>query len=219
MGHPYNHKAFPVALYDPILAELTYKLRNLDASEGEAAKLFPDASKFREASEEFCRKAASRYEDEKDRSVVTFKWLKAVFDDKCEEQVHVPKPPSKGAKAIATKSAKASGSGKSSDGPTAGAEASDSSKGSGRSYARPDGAVASKAGSPPVGDEGEVIVGGVKTKAGQSAVLSILIEIKTRFGDAIMQSVKVSARHLHALEVRSPVRLCDCASSDNCFSL
>ena len=214
MGEPYDHKAFPVAMYDPILAELTYKLSNLDASEEEAAKLFPDASEFRKASKTFCRKAAGHYATEKKRSEITFEWLNKVFDNRCVEQVSVPIPPGKGPKATATKSTKATG-----------AESSHSSKGSGRTYAKPDGAVASKTGSssPPVGDEeqgeekeeGKGILGGVQTTAGELTVLSILIEIKLRFGNAVLQSVKVSARHLLGLEVRHLVRLCDCTQSDS----
>lgn len=87
MGRPYYHKALPVALYDPILAELTYKLRHLDAPEKEAAELFPNAAQFLDASKTFCKKATYHYVTEKDRCDIIFGWIKAVFSTKCVQQV------------------------------------------------------------------------------------------------------------------------------------
>ena len=231
MGH--SRKAFPVCLYDSILAELTYKLEHLDATGDEATKLFPHASDFREASETFCRDGAKLCRTEKERGEIAFRLFKTIFGDKCVEQVPIPMPPSKGEapRTTTTKSMK-----------TTGSEPSDSSKGSRRSYAKPDGTVTSKAGSSalPEGDDEEadhddneeaeggdekkevaagdvekkeivaggvekkeVAAGGVEKKAGQLLILPILIEIKRRFGDAVMQSVKVFARYLCYLEVRS----------------
>ena len=92
MGRPYNHKALPVALYDRLLAEFTYKLMNIHASEDVAAELFPHASKFHEASKTFCRQANGVYPDEEGRRKITSKWLDVVLTGKSIEQVPIAHP-------------------------------------------------------------------------------------------------------------------------------
>ena len=148
IGHSYHHKAFPVALYDPILAELTYKLRNLDASDDVATKLFPDAGQFREASKTFCREGAGCCVSESQRRWIIFKWLKEIFGDRCNERYRCC-------------------------------------------------------------EEEDFVVGGVEAKVGQLEVPTILIGVKHRFGDAVLQNVKVFAEKLLDLQVRPPLCHCD----------
>lgn len=85
MGHPRSQSAFHVALYDPNLALLAYKLERLGVDDTEGKKLFPDAEKFRDASHVFLLEFADYFDTEKERSDVVFQWLKEIFPD-CLDQ-------------------------------------------------------------------------------------------------------------------------------------
>lgn len=205
MGHPYENKALPVALYDPILAELTYKLGNIDMpvpeKEDEEENLFPGSPGFHEAAWTFCKEAADIYPKEEKRSEITFKWLQTIFGGKCVEQYRIEKPAKEGPKVTANK-IRGSKAGAGPNAPTTGTQASDSSNGS--TYAKPDGVVAVKLSTAPVHDaEEEVVAGALQTKAKDVFVLTSIMEVKKKYGDAVMQCIKVSGRHLEGLEVSS----------------
>lgn len=79
MGYPRSHYAFHVALYDPILASLSYRLEKLDVEDSEGEKIFPDAERFRCASHAFLIEFSDHYDSAKKRSQVVFRWLKEIF--------------------------------------------------------------------------------------------------------------------------------------------
>lgn len=200
MGHPHSQRAFPVALYDPNLALLAYKIGRVDVDDTEAEKLFPDAETFRSASGTFLVEFADDYDTEKGRSDATFRWLKEIFPD-CVEQFRV--------KEAATRKSKAAPKpGTTKSIPSAGSEQTSNSRGS-RASAIPDAVVYSQVKSPtaesPTVDTTDVPAPAavLKTVDERTVVFRVIIEIKKRFGEAVLQCAKGFGRHILTLEVRS----------------
>lgn len=212
MGYPRSHCAFPVALYDPILALLAYKLERLDVDEAKAEKLFPDAETFRSASDTFLSECAYDYNTEKGRSAATFRWLKEIFPD-CVEQFRVKE-------ATTRKSKAASKPGTTKSTPSAGSEQTSNSRGS-RASAIPDAVVYSQV-KPPTEESPTVDITDVpapaavlKTLDEQTVVFRVIVEIKKRFGEAVLQCAKGFGRHILTLEVRWIRFLRRCFMSDS----
>lgn len=195
MGHPHSQRAFPVALYDSNLALLAYKIGRVDADDTEAEKLFPDAETFRSASGTFLVEFADDYNTEKERSDATFRWLKEIFPD-CVEQFRVKE-------AATRKSKAASKPGTTKSIPSAGSEQTSNSRGS-RASAIPDAVVYSQVGAPTV-DMTDVPAPAavLKTVDERTVVFRVIIEIKKRYGEAVLQCAKGFGRHILTLEVRS----------------